>query len=121
MATVRRTSPATAWSWVTITMVVPSSSLAVRNAAKTCSRCAESSSPVGSSASSTDGAVGERHGDGDALLLAAGHLVRAAVAAVGDLQQLQEFQRRVGAAARRGSAAARAAASGSATFWAAVR
>ncbi|CAM5600247.1 Vitamin B12 import ATP-binding protein BtuD [Streptomyces badius] len=38
-----------------IVVEVPSSSLARRNAAKTCSPVAESSSPVGSSASSTDG------------------------------------------------------------------
>ena len=43
----------------------------------------ESSWPVGSSAMSTRGSWGERPCDGDALLLAAGQLVRALAGVVG--------------------------------------
>ena len=107
MATVRRTSPATAWSWVTMTMVVPSCSFAVRKAAKICSAVCGVEFAGGLVGEQDGGGVGQGHGDGDALLLAAGHLVRAAVAAVGDAQQLQEFQGAFGLGAAAAVAARR--------------
>ena len=55
--TVRRTWSETVGSWVTTSTVVPSSSAAERIAPSTCSEAASSSSPVGSSASSTEGAL----------------------------------------------------------------
>src|SRR5258708_33819611 len=74
MATVRRTCEDTAGSCVTTSTVTPSSLLAVCIAPNTSRAVALSSSPVGSSASSTRGLVGQRGGDRGALLLATGHL-----------------------------------------------
>ena len=54
-----------------------------------------SSSPVGSSASSTRGPVGERDRDRHALLLAAGHLVGPAVGAVRHPEELEQLGRPV--------------------------
>ena len=57
---------------------------------------AESRLPVGSSARSSDGLADERAGDGDALALAAGELVRPVVHAVREPDRLE---RRLGAGA----------------------
>ncbi len=51
----------------------------------------ESSWPVGSSASSSVGPVGERAGDRHALLLAAGQLVRPVLGAVAEPDQLEQL------------------------------
>jgi hypothetical protein len=55
IAIVRRTCDDTAGSWVTTSIVTPSSELAVRRAENTSWAVEESSSPVGSSASSSFG------------------------------------------------------------------
>ena len=71
---VRRAAP-TSFEWVTITSVLPSA-LTCSSRASTSSALAESRFPVGSSSSRTLGRDDERAGDRDALLLAAGELVR---------------------------------------------
>ena len=67
---------ASSWSWVTNTVVTPSSSWMRRISSRSCSRTLASSADSGSSSSRTRGLDGERAGERDPLLLAAGHLVR---------------------------------------------
>ena len=82
---------ASSWSWVTKIVVMPSDSWSRRISSRSVSRTLASSADSGSSSSSTRGSQRERAGQRDALLLAAGHLVRVAVAVVGEADELQEL------------------------------
>ena len=77
IATVRWTCSDTSGSWVTITIVVPSSSLTRRRSPKISVEVVVSSSPVGSSAKRTSGSLASATAIGDPLLLAARECVRA--------------------------------------------
>ena len=70
------TASASSWSWVTNSVVVPTSSWIRRISSRSCTRTLASSADSGSSSSSTCGCDGQRPGQGDPLLLAAGDLVR---------------------------------------------
>ena len=77
MVTMRWHSPASSGLWVMSTMVFPCSRCSRWNRSITRRPVAESSAPVGSSASKDGGVVGHGARNGHALLLPAGQLVRA--------------------------------------------
>ena len=82
---------ASSWSWVTKTVVTPSSSWMRRISSRSCSRTLASSADSGSSSSSTRGRDGERPGQRDPLLLAAGQLVRVLLDVLGEADQLEQL------------------------------
>src|ERR1035437_1869286 len=95
-------STASSRSWVTNRMVFLVRAWISRSSACMDSRVCASSAPNGSSISSTDGAMGSarggatrwflaRAGDADALLHAAGELMRAAVMRIGEAYQVEIF------------------------------
>ena len=82
---------ASSWSCVTNSVVMPSSSWMRRISSRSCSAPCASSADSGSSSSSTRRLDRQRAGERDALLLAAGELVRVAAAAVPEADQLQQL------------------------------
>ena len=90
IATVRWTCSDTSGSWVTITIVVPSSSLTRRSSPKISCEVVVSSSPVGSSAKRTAGSLARRHGDRDPLLLAAGQPLGPVVEPLAEPDELEQ-------------------------------
>ena len=78
IATVRATWPLTAGSWVTTTTVAPGSRFAVRSASNTSCARRRCRARRWARRPAAPAVVGERDGDRDPLLLAAGHLAAAA-------------------------------------------
>ena len=85
---------ASSWSWVTKIVVMPSSRWIARISSRSETRILASSADSGSSSSSTCGLRRKRAGQRHALLLAAGQLVRIAVAEMRQLDQLAASRRR---------------------------
>ena len=119
----RSAAGATSWLWVTITRV------SLRESRSRCSSWMISSwlllsrLPVGSSARSRRGVVGQRARDGDALALADGELRGAVRAAVGQAHLLDQSLRRAGAlgAAARGPRTSGSGCSRAPSAWASDR
>ena len=109
IATVRWTCSDTNASWVTMMIVVPSALLMPRSSPNTSADVAESSSPVGSSARTTDGSFARATAIDTRCCSPPDRRsgpVRRAVAEADELQQL-EGARSAAASARRGPSAAR--------------
>ena len=87
------------------TIAMPKRLLRSASSSRICAWMVTSSAVVGSSAISTCGPVGERHGDHDALALAAGELVRIAVQPLLGSRNADERQQFERARARRGATA----------------
>src|SRR3954452_917894 len=87
------TDSASAWSWVTKTVVMPSSSWIRRISSRSCTRTCASRADSGSSSSRTCGATASARARATPLLLTAGELVRIPVATVGQPDQLEQLRR----------------------------
>ena len=88
-------STASSRSWVTNRMVLRVRACSSNSSACMVSRVCASSAPNGSSISSTLGSIGERARDADALLHAAGQLMRAAVERIREADELEVARRGV--------------------------
>ena len=88
----RCAASATGWSWVTSRMVWPPSCRR-RNSSSTSSPPSESRAPVGSSARTHGGLVGQRPGDGEPLALTTGQHAGRLLGLVADAEQVEQVAR----------------------------
>ena len=82
---------ASSWSWVTNTNVIPTSSCSALSSIRSCLRILASSAPERLVEQQHGGAQHQRPGERDALLLAAGQLLRRRAAELAELDQLERL------------------------------